>query len=62
VAVEVELPEVDEVKDELRPPAGSPPRELYRAYYVKQHGEEPSLELMDAFDILFESSDQLTGS
>jgi exonuclease SbcD len=54
VAVEVELPKADEEKDESRPPPGSPPRELYHAYCVKQHGEEPSSELLDAFDRLHE--------
>jgi exonuclease SbcD len=54
VAVEVELPGVDEEKDASRPPPGSPPRVLYHAYCVKQHGEEPNSELLDAFDRLHE--------
>jgi exonuclease SbcD len=57
VSVEVEPLEVDEVKEEPRPPAGSPPRELYRAYHVRRYGEEPSLELMEAFDSLLESNE-----
>jgi exonuclease SbcD len=52
VVVEVELPQADEERDASRPPPGSPPRELFHAYCVKQHGVEPSSELLDAFERL----------
>jgi exonuclease SbcD len=54
VVVEVVLPKVDEDADAWRPPHGSPPRELYHAYCVKQHGVEPSSEMLDAFERLHE--------
>jgi hypothetical protein len=52
VAVEVELPEVRDEADETRPPPGAPPRDLYRAYSLKHHGDEPEPELLEAFDRL----------
>jgi exonuclease SbcD len=58
VVVEVELPEPpEEVRDE-RPPPGSPPRELYRAYSMAQYGDEPDSNLLDTFDRLYIGSDE----
>jgi exonuclease SbcD len=54
VVVEVELPRVEEENDPSRPPPGSPPRELYRAYCAKRHGEEADAKLLEVFDDLHE--------
>jgi exonuclease SbcD len=57
VVVEVELPQGPEEKDETRPPRGAPPRELYRAYLLNRHGNEPEPDLLEAFDRLHEGSE-----
>ncbi len=57
VAVEVELPEAPEEKDETRPARGAAPRELYRAYFVNRRGSEPEPDLLEAFDRLHEGSE-----
>jgi exonuclease SbcD len=57
VVVEVELPEVPDEIDKTRPPRGAPPRELYRAYFLNRHGDEPESELLEAFDRLHEGAD-----
>ncbi|MGH9462470.1 MAG: exonuclease SbcCD subunit D C-terminal domain-containing protein, partial [Vicinamibacteria bacterium] len=56
VAVEVELPQkVEEASP--RPPSGSPPRELYQAYFRRRHGAPPERELLATFDKLLAQSE-----
>ena len=58
VAVEIELPEKAEEKDPSRPPGGSPPRELYQAYFQKEHGSEAEQQVVETFDRLLAAADQ----
>jgi exonuclease SbcD len=58
VIVEVELPELPVESRDERPPHGSPPRELYRAYSMAHYGDEPDAKLLDAFDRLYIGSDE----
>jgi exonuclease SbcD len=57
VVVEVELPPEPAGDPEPRPPRGAPPRELYRSYFTSRHGNEPELDLLEAFDRLHEGAD-----
>ena len=58
VAVEIELPEKAEEKDPSRPPGGSPPGELYQAYFQKEHGSEAEQQVVETFDRLLAAADQ----
>jgi exonuclease SbcD len=60
VAVEIELPERAEGEDDSRPPRGSPPRELYQAYFQNEHGSEPEQGVVEAFDRLLADADRGT--
>jgi exonuclease SbcD len=48
VVVAVELPEPS-TAETSRPPAGSPPADLFRAYFRARHGREPDEALLTAF-------------
>jgi DNA repair protein SbcD/Mre11 len=51
VAVHVELPEAP-ADGNNRPPAGTPPIDVFRAYFRDRHGSEPDDALVTAFDDL----------
>jgi hypothetical protein len=51
VKVDFDLPEVP-LAETSRPPAGSPPRDLFRAYFRSRHGRDPDDVLVAAFDDL----------
>jgi exonuclease SbcD len=55
VVVLAELPE-RAVQEVARPPAGATPIELYRAYHLREHGQEPDPEVVEAFHGLYERS------
>lgn len=56
VVVAVELPTREEAAPGERPPQGSPPHELYRAYFRRQHGVEPEKALIETFNALYETT------
>ena len=58
VAVEIELPEKAEETDASRPLGGSPPRELYQAYFQKEHGSGAEQQVVETFDKLLADADQ----
>ena len=60
VAVEIEFPEKTEENDDSRPPQGSPPRELYQAYFQKKHGSETEPQIVEIFDRLLADAEQDT--
>jgi exonuclease SbcD len=53
VAVALDVPEVTESSSE-RPPAGSPPRDLFAAYYRRTHGSDPHEAILTEFDRLLD--------
>ncbi len=57
VVVEVELPEPPTEARDQHPPRSSPPRELYRAYSLAHHGDEPEPKLLEVFDRLYAGSE-----
>ena len=55
VVVHGELPDRP-IQEPARPAAGATPAELYRAYHLRQHGQEPVPEVLEAFHGLYETS------
>jgi exonuclease SbcD len=55
VSVAVELPE-GLIAQNSRPPAGSPPQELFRAYFRDRHARDPDDVLLTAFQDLMEQA------
>jgi DNA repair protein SbcD/Mre11 len=55
VVVHGELPKRP-AQDPARPAAGATPAELYRAYHLREHGQEPEAEVVEAFHGLYERS------
>ena len=53
MVVRVELPALEEMEDEDRPPAGAPAAEVFAAYYRRQHGRAPEPQLVETFEKLY---------
>ena len=52
LVVEAEIHRQAEAEPQARPPAGAPPVELFRAYFLREHERPPESELLEAFEKL----------
>ncbi len=56
VIVRVDLPQLEEEKDDDRPPPGAPASEVFAAYFRRQHDREPESALIETFQRLYEQA------